>query len=212
MRNFSFLFLLLFSINSNAQSDSIVAKRSVIALDKVKTVYRGIANPISIAVSDCKSFTVKGTDLREVSKGKYAVIPGAGTESKIAFTIVNFDDSISIEEHIFNIRNFTNAITTINGSHCRNCTLLFKKDDLKEAYIEVSFRDLNLDYEADVVEFTIKLPKKEGIVIKGNRITDEVYKLFKKNQSIVIYDIKTKFQGLGNLLICRIPPIVLKVE
>lgn len=199
-------------MNSNAQSDSIVAKRSVIALDKVKTVYRGISNPISIAVSDCKSFTVEGTGLREVAEGKYTLSPGAGNEAKIVVSITNYDDSISIEEHIFNIRNFTNAITTINGSYCRNCTLLFKKDDLKDAYIEVSFRDLNLDYEADVVEFTIKFPKKEGIVIKGNLITDEVYNLFKKNQSVVIYDIKTKFQGLGNTLICRIPPIIIKVD
>ena len=135
MRNFSFLFLVLFSINSNAQSDSIVAKRSVIALDKVKTIYRGISNPISIAVSDCKSFTVEGAALREVSEGKYTLSPGAGNEAKIVVTITNYDDSISIEEHIFNIRNFTNAITTINGSHCRNCTLLFKKDNLKDAYI-----------------------------------------------------------------------------
>ena len=212
MRTLYLLILILFSTNSNAQSDSIVVKRSVIALDKVKTIYRGISNPISIAVSDCKSFTVEGSALREVSEGKYTLLPEAGNEAKIVVTITNYDDSISIEEHIFNIRNFTNAITTINGSHCRNCTLLFKKDDLKKAYIEVSFRDLNLDYEADVVGFTIKLPKEEGIVIKGNRITDEVYKLFKKNQSVVISEIKTKFEGLGNILICRIPPIVLKVE
>ena len=212
MRNFSFLFLFIFSIYTNAQSDTIVTKKSVISLDKVKTVYRGILNPISIAVSDCKSFTVEGVGLREESKGKYVLYPGAGTESKIVVTITNFDDSILVEEHNFTIRNFTNAITTINGSYCRSCTLLFKKEDLKDAHIGVNFQDLNIDYNSEVVEFTIKIPNKESIVSKGNRITDEVYKLFKINQLIVISEIKTKFEGLGNIIICRIPPIFLKVD
>ncbi|WP_026977276.1 GldM family protein [Flavobacterium tegetincola] len=213
MRNFHFLLLFLFSFSVNAQSDTIIsAKRSVIALDKVKTIYRGFANPISIAVSDCKSFKVEGIGLQEKSNGKYVLIPGAGTESKIVVTITNFDDSISVEEHTFIIRNFTNAVTKINGSYCDNCILLFKKEDLKDAYIDVSFRDLNLDYKTEVTEFTIKISKKERIVIKGNRISDEVYKLLKSNQKIVISDIKTKFESLGNIMICRIPLILLKVE
>ena len=213
MRNFLFLLIFLFTVSVNAQSDTIVsAKRSVIALDKVKTIYRGILNPMSIAVSDCKSFKVEGIGVKEVSEGKYIISPGQGNETKIVVTITNFDDSISVEEHSFVIRNFTNAITTINGSYCSSCTLLFKKEDLKDAYIDVSFRDLNLDYKAEVVEFTIRIPKKESVVIKGNRITDEVYKLLKSNQQIVISEIKTKFEGLGNIMICRIPPIFIKVE
>ena len=140
------------------------------------------------------------------------LIPGAGTESKIVVRITNFDDSISVEEHSFIIRNFTNAITTINSSYCRSCTLLLKKEDLKDAYIGVNFQDINLDYKAEVVEFTIRIAKKESVVIKGNRITDEVYKLLKSNQRIVISEIKTKFEGLGNIMICRIPPIFIKVE
>ena len=211
-----YIFILVFFFFSTfltfAQSDSLSNKRSVVSLDKVKTIYRGIANPISIAVSGCKSFEVTGLGVIEVSKGKYTLSPGQGTEVIVTVKITNFDDSISVEEHNFSIRNFTNAITTINESYCRSCTLLFKKVDLKDAHIGVNFQDLNIDYNSEVVEFTIKIPNKESIVIKGNRITDEVYKLFKNNQSIVISEIKTKFEGLGNIIICRIPPIFLKVD
>jgi hypothetical protein len=63
------LFITIFS--ANAQSDSIVLpKKSLISLDKAKTVYRGILNPISIAVSECKSYEVIGIGVKQVSKGK----------------------------------------------------------------------------------------------------------------------------------------------
>lgn len=120
MRNFSFLFLVLFSINTNAQSDSIVAKRSVVALDKVKTIYRGIANPISIAVSDCKSFTVEGIGVKEVVKGKYTISPGQGLETKVTVTVINLDDSISVEEHTFKIATIPNVSARINNQNCTN--------------------------------------------------------------------------------------------
>jgi hypothetical protein len=213
MRNFIFLFVILSNFIVNAQSDTIIStKRSVIAFDKVKTVYRGILNPVSIAVSDCKSFKVEGNGIREVSNGKYTLSPEAGTHSKVVVTIINHDDSISVEEHSFTIRNMTGVITTINGSHCENCILLFEKEDLKDAYIGVNFRDLKIDYESEVVAFTIKIPKKEAIVISGNRINDEVFKQFKENQTIAISEIKTKFSGLEGILICRIPPIFIKID
>ncbi len=95
------LFITLFFFSTlcvNAQSDTLVSsKRSVIALDKVKTIYRGISNPISIAVSNCKSFTVKGVGVEEVSEGKYIIIPGKGNDTKIVVTITNFDDSIRLK-------------------------------------------------------------------------------------------------------------------
>lgn len=195
-----------------AQSDSISYKKSVISLDKVKTVYRGILNPISIAVSNCKSYEVSGIGLEQVSKGKYILSPRAGNEVKILVKVTNFDDTVSFEEHVFKIRNFTNAVTTIEGSHCESCILLFEKDKIKDAFIGINLREFRYDYEAEVVEFTVKIPKKESIVVYGNRITEEIYKLLKKNQIIVISNIKTKFQGLGNTLICRIPPIIIKVD
>ena len=49
MRNFSFLFLFIFSIYTNAQSDTIVAKKSVISLDKVKTIY-SIFNMLEVVI------------------------------------------------------------------------------------------------------------------------------------------------------------------
>lgn len=150
--------------------------------------------------------------MEQVSKGKYILSPRAGNEVKILVKVTNFDDTVSFEEHVFKIRNFTNAITTIKGSHCESCTLLFEKEKIKDAFIGINLREFGYDYEAEVVEFTVKIPNKESIVVYGNRITEEIYKLLKKNQIIVISNIKTKFQGLGNTLICRIPPIIIKVD
>lgn len=51
------ILFLLFSLSIYAQ-DTIPASKSVIALDKMNVVYRGIYTPISIAVNDAKSYNV----------------------------------------------------------------------------------------------------------------------------------------------------------
>jgi len=54
----------------------------------MNVVYRGIPNPISIAISNCKSFTASGIGLYKQSDGKYVLNPGAGLESIITLDII----------------------------------------------------------------------------------------------------------------------------
>jgi hypothetical protein len=51
------LFLFIISFHSYAQ-DTIPAAKSVVALDKMNVVYRGVENPISIAVNNAKSYVI----------------------------------------------------------------------------------------------------------------------------------------------------------
>lgn len=54
-----YILFLLFSISIYAQ-DTIPAAKSVVALDKMNVVYRGVPNPISIAVNNAKSYIIYG--------------------------------------------------------------------------------------------------------------------------------------------------------
>ena len=160
-------------MNSIAQSDTIVsAKRSVIALDKVKTIYRGFENPITIAVSDCKSFTVKGIGLREVWKGRYTISPGQGLESKVIITIINLDDSITIEEHVFKIADIPRIIAKIDDKNCYNCIVELSKKEIKNAIISIGVNDFKFDLDFEGEYFRVN---EFDIVSKGNTIKVQGY-------------------------------------
>lgn len=54
-----YILFLLFSISIYPQ-DTIPTSKSVVALDKMNVVHRGVENPISIAVNNAKSYVISG--------------------------------------------------------------------------------------------------------------------------------------------------------
>lgn len=208
---------MLFSLNSNAQSDSIVAKRSVIALDKVKTVYRGISNPISLAVSDCKSFTVEGAGLREVSKGKYTISPGQGNEAVVTVKIINFDDSTSIEEHTFKIATIPNVSARINNQNCYNCIVELSKQEIKNSIITIGINDFkfDLDFEGEsfqVNEFDI-ISKGNTIKVQGNTFSKQAMILINKLKVGAIFSVENiRYANPNNIYRGTVYPIKVMVK
>jgi len=91
------------------QNDTIsvmkTSNSSVVSADKMNVVYRGLPNPISIAVSNCKSFTATGNGLFKNKDGTYQLVPGIGLETVITIEIILNDGSIKKEEHKFRIKN-----------------------------------------------------------------------------------------------------------
>ncbi len=129
MKHILFLF---FSLSIYAQ-DTIPASKSVIALDKMNVVYRGIYNPISIAVNDAKSYKVYGNGVKQDDKGNYFLSPGSGLTTKIYVEITKKDDSIVIEEYEFRIKGLPFPIATINDEYSTNGILVLSKASFKDA-------------------------------------------------------------------------------
>ena len=211
------IFITLFFFSTlcvNAQSDTLVsAKRSVIALDKVKTIYRGISNPISIAVSDCKSFTVEGIGVEEVSKGRYTISPGQGNETKIVVTITNFDDSISVEEHTFKIATIPNVSARINKQNCYNCILELSKEEIKNSIITIGIDDFkfDLDYKYyEIKEFTVSISGSERIKVFGNKFPEEAIQAINKLKTgTIFYVLHVRYPNPHNVF--RMDPGAIKI-
>ena len=133
------LLLLFFSLSFYGQNDTIsVVKTStigVVSADKMNVVYRGIPNPISIAVSNCKSFTATGIGLYKQSNGKYLLNPGAGLESIITLDIIQNDGSTKQEEHKFRIKNSPRLSGAINGLSCEQCIIEMTKEGNIDTFI-----------------------------------------------------------------------------
>ena len=65
-------FIFLFPIFVFAQDTISQPKLSVISLDKVKVVYRGVDNPITVAVPNAKEYWVSGPGVSKTDEiGKY---------------------------------------------------------------------------------------------------------------------------------------------
>ena len=78
------LFFLLFPIFIFSQDTITNPTLSVISLDKIKVVYRGIDNPITVSVPNAKEYWVSGPGVSKTDElGKYIIRPGSGTELKI---------------------------------------------------------------------------------------------------------------------------------
>lgn len=206
------LFLFIISFHSHAQ-DTIPATKSVIALDRMNVVYRGVPNPISIAVNDAKSYVISGNGVSKKEDGKYILRPGSGNETKVFVEIENFDGSKVVEEHVFRVLNIPMHQTTINGDYSTfRSSLEFKIEELVDAEIGVKFIDCFF-ITCEVTQFNLKVGSYPTIVVSGNKITPQALELIKKARKkdiIIINQIKGKYYGFDGFI--KNPrPIVFKI-
>lgn len=179
MKKFLLIFCLFFCQFLLSQNDSVIVSKpkiGVISVDKLNVVYRGIQNPISIAIPNAKSFTVSGLGVKE-ENGKYYIAPGQGNEMVVTLEIILEDNSKVVEEHVFRIKNLKKQIARINNKNCQNCIVLMKKEELKDAEISFYLEDFLYDFlNLKVTSFDLFVSNKKKFHIEGNKITDEVYK------------------------------------
>ena len=196
-----------------AQNDSIVVvKKSVVALDKVNVVYRGILNPISIAVADCKSYQVSAPGLQKVSEGKYTLAPGQGLETKVVVTIVNYDDTVSMEEHIFRIKSIPKMMGKINNQNCYNCIVEVSKGGLEKVIITIGYNDFTFDMEETFfkVESFKVVYGKEKMEVHGDKFSRLALKLLSKLKAGSVFRIED-IKYPNPLDFCRVVPLPITV-
>jgi hypothetical protein len=215
MRNLLLLFsLIFFPIFTFSQDTISKPQHSVISLDKVKVVYRGVENPITVSVPNAKEYWVSGPGVSKTDElGKYIIRPGSGTELKIVVSIKLQDDSIVTEEHVFQIKGFPMPIATLNGNYSTQGLLHFSLEELKAAKLDAILIDFLFKMDLIVTQFTIKVPRNNSLTVQGNIFTDEVFKLLKKAKRkdyIIISNIKGNYMGTHQTP-KPITPIVFKI-
>ena len=204
------LFLFIISFHSHAQ-DTIPAAKSVVALDKMNVVYRGVENPISIAVNNAKSYVISGKGVLKKEDGSYVLLPGSGNETKVFVEIENFDGSKVVEEHVYRVLPFGPHYFTINDFR-DNGNLVFYIEDLVNAKIGFEIENFLFPIDFEVMSFNIKVPGYKTLTIIGNSFTNEVYELLKKARKkdvILISEIKFKNFGISGCF--KSSPIVFKI-
>ena len=179
---FSFFPLVIFSQNDSLNNKP---KTAVISADKLNVVYRGVLNPISISVPNCKSFIASAPGLKKITEGKYSLAPGSGLYSIIKLDIELNNGSKITEEHKFRIIGINQPIGTINGKSCSyNCILEMIKEELFDATIGFNYStDLLFDLDFSNYEingFTLKFSNAKKLYVSGNKFNTEAINIIKK--------------------------------
>lgn len=153
---------------------------SVASADKMKVVYRGLPNPISISVPNAKLFEASAPGLTKLSEGKYTLRPGSGLETMIIIYIILNDGSKRKEVHKFRIKNIPYLTGAINGLTCNQSIILMSKKELRNAVLSIGFsNDFSYDLEFKLESFRVKIGK-ENIYIAGTKLNSEALSLIDK--------------------------------
>jgi hypothetical protein len=210
-------FSLFFSLSFYGQKDTITVEKtstiSVVSADKMNVVYRGLPNPISISVPNCKSFEATGNGLFKLSDGKFTLQPGPGIETTITVEIVLNDGSIKKEEHKFIIKDLSKIYGAINGLSCDQCIIEMTKQELKTAVISL---DLKMYYDGldikreKVTSFKIEFLDNNHLIIFDNKLNDKALSIINELKTGSIFKI-SEIHYPNPLDICRTSPVAIKV-
>ncbi len=205
------LFFLLFPMVFHGQDSIVKAKHSVIALDRVNVVYRGIMNPISIAVTNAKSYTMSGEGVVLNENGTYSLRAGSGLQTTVYVDIVLADDSIIREEHVFLIKVIPILSAKLNESNCDNCTVNLNRENIKNSIISAKFESVAMDLNIIINSFDVIIIKNKNQVIHnaGNKFNIETIKelnKLKSSNNFIITNIKFDVRDFDGR-VCKIKSI-----
>ncbi|MDI9309201.1 MAG: GldM family protein [Limnohabitans sp.] len=215
MKKFLLVFLVSFSLFAQNETTS-KPNLSLLSLNKLNIVYKGLSNPFTVNVKDAKPFIIKGDDVVQNNDGSYYIKPKSNAKETKVFVEINTTDSTKVsEEHIFRVKDLPYAALLVNQKGCINseCTIDMPVKDLMNAQVTVKLIDFLLDYEIKVIGFRLYLTNTKGETLEsydidGNKIPEDVYEDIVNNDKanlIIIH--KINFTSDLGLSIAKTPLI-----
>jgi hypothetical protein len=209
MKTISLIFsLLMSSILLSAQE---IGKDAVVSSVKMNVLYRGINNPIEIAVPGVKSEKVTATITNGTIKKNpngWEVSPGDQGESMISVLV----DNKKVSEKIFRVKYIPVPIALFAGKFSGE---IAKDIALKTEVLDVELKDFLWDLKFVINSFTFSFLKDNLYVVEssnGNKLNEKMKSLIstsKAGQKIIFENIK----ALGpDGKVIDLNPIVLTIK
>lgn len=190
--------MFLFSASLYSQTSTDI---SVVSAEKLNVVYRGVPNPIKIAVPGAKSFTATAEGLEKVDDlGKYILKPPGNGAVVIEIDAVMCDGTLYREKKIVEVKGLPAKHGTVNGHiQCQMCKFEMSKAQLSTVEIGVAMENVWIFFPPSkyfgVTEFTVKISQQDGtsentIKVSGNTFNAEVLSKVRDGSFLIINDIK----------------------
>jgi len=169
-----------------------------ISADKMNTVYRGVDNPMTISfagISDDK-VTATAPGLKKSGDGySWNVTTLQGNEAVVTVTGILPDGTKVSDSKMFKVRGIPAPVAKVRGFI--NSTK-GNKNDLANSPVQVAFPDFVYDVNVKVTGFELFVPGQPGIIVNGDRMSDQAKKAIataQRGDKIMINNVKTTLQG-----------------
>jgi len=195
-----YLPILLLSFCAFAQTDSISRSNiSVISAERLNVVYRGMDNPIKVAVPGAVSFAVSAPGIKKGSgPGNYILNPGQGNEVNVIISAIMSNGKLLNELKTFRIKGLPAPTGVLNDDSTGS--YMMTKEMLMGSQVNIIFKNMLL-YECNinfgVKQFDVVIPskhrKQKTFVVEGNKMSKEVNVLLQEVEPgsfVVITNIK----------------------
>lgn len=212
-QTFFFLFLFFTQLLTAQENNT-----SVISVEKANIVYRGVNNPIKIAVPRAKSYKVtsSGKLTKKDSLGNYYLnvngVQGKTVKINIEATLEN--DIVINEYKEFEVREIPRPRANIISDYYRGpCEMTLSQ--LKELKLNVVIDNMAFTYDKNyskVMSFIIRAEGYENIWIEGDSITPKAYSVLKNlkpGTELYIYNVHQ--YNPHNYCLRSLNPIIIKI-
>lgn len=196
---------------------NVTEPTAVVSATKMNVLYRGVNNPIDVSVPGVPSnaITVSGPGIRRVGEGKYmAVVSGVSNKTKeVSYTVtatMPSGEKKTFPAKRFRVKNIPAPTGSIRGSS----SLTMSKTDMMGSEVKVKLADFDFPVTMTVTGFTLKVPGKPSVTVKGGRFDAKAQRLIKSTSNkseIIIRNIKYTIKGV-NIPLRDASPVIVTIS
>jgi gliding motility-associated protein GldM len=190
-----------------------VPNQAVISADKMNVVYRGVSNPISISMPGVSENKIKASapGLSKTGKGKYTMTPPKQREVTINVSATLPNGKGVTSKKLFRVKDIPAPTGTVRS------TVGFQKmskGSLVKSTIGAKLQDFVFDLDVGVSSFSVKVPGKPTINVRGTRFDSAAKRAINKARRgdiILIFNIKGYLKNNSTYLLKKTSEVSIEI-
>ena len=184
--------------------------KATISADKMNVVYRGVANPMTIAFDGAQTVSASATGLTRNSGSSYTMRPGAGREVTINVTATLPGGEKKSDSQKFRIKDIPAPQGAVRGE---TGIVRMQRNGLEIASISAVLPDFDFDVNLQVTGFSFKVSGQPTVRVNGTRLDGAAkgaLRRAKRGDAVQIFDINAKVQG-SSVVLKKTSPVIIEL-
>ena len=192
---------------------------AVVSADKMRVVYRGLDNPISISLPGVTNYNVSfsGVTSKTKTRAGYNIRPGSAEEFpneevKVTVTSTLSDGSPIRSVQTFRVLDIPSPVGLTRG---RFGYIALPKAAVGNLTIGLGLESFAFDLEFDVESFKVKVPGRASVTVNGNRFNTRAKRAIETasvGDLIQIFEIKAKIRGNSDYELPRTKKLFIEIN